>query len=163
MVCAMASWDGMALDATARRPLLGSQHAEFVSLGVGQHDPALRALTDVGVACAQLQQPLDFGMLVVRPEVEVDAVLHNSSVVDAQEQPVRAGSGRRGQPNVTVLVHVLWPSQRLRPPVAQCGRVGRVNTDLVELQPHVITRPRGYPDTGGVAFIETVATREIYR
>jgi hypothetical protein len=59
----------------AREPE-GAEHAEFVVLGAGENHPRdLLALPDVGASCAEPDEPLNFGVLVVGPQVEVEPVL----------------------------------------------------------------------------------------
>src|SRR4051795_1013369 len=78
---------GVSGSASARR-----EDVELVALRVGQARPRHVALAEVNVGGAESPQPGHLGRLIVtgiRPEVEVDAVLHGLHVGRAQEQEVR--------------------------------------------------------------------------
>lgn len=57
---------------------------------VAQHDPGLRALADVGECRPERQQPVDLGLLVVRPEVEMKSVLQTLTL----NEVARTGNDR---------------------------------------------------------------------
>ena len=63
---------GPGLTRSSARPLLrgeGPQDAELVALRVGEHDPGLVALADVGERGTQCEQPGHLGIAVVRTRV----------------------------------------------------------------------------------------------
>src|SRR6185295_1186841 len=66
---------GSTLAVVAGPLIVGREDAEFVAFRVGKHHPGLLALTDVDVPSAQVDQAAHFGLLVVWPEVEMNAVL----------------------------------------------------------------------------------------
>src|SRR5262245_20246962 len=53
----------------------GAQDTKLVALRVCQHDPARAALTDIHPLRSEPEQPLDLGRLVLRTEIQVQAVL----------------------------------------------------------------------------------------
>src|ERR1700754_3535878 len=55
--------------------IVRGEDAEFVALRVGKHHPGLLALADVDVAGVQPDHAVNLRLLIVGPEVEVDAVL----------------------------------------------------------------------------------------
>ena len=64
------------------------------------------------MAGPHLDQALDFGMLIIGPEVEVDAVLDDSLVVDPQEDPLGPAPAGAAA-DIAVVVDVVGPAQRL--------------------------------------------------
>src|SRR5690349_4722665 len=120
-----------------RSIVCGSEDAEFVALRIGQHHPALVAtLPDVDMPRTQRQHPVHLGLLIIRTEVEVDAVLHHLLVGHREEDPGHARTLWWVQPDVTVLVDIVRPVQHLRPPASQRRGIASVDTDFVEPQAH---------------------------
>lgn len=52
-----------------------SKNAEFIALGVGQNNPSLSSLAYICVSRAESDKAFDLGILVVRPQVEMESVL----------------------------------------------------------------------------------------
>ena len=49
----------------------GTENAEFIALGISEHNPGLLALADISVFRSKGEQPLDLSVATIRPEVEV--------------------------------------------------------------------------------------------
>lgn len=49
----------------------GTEYAEFVALGISEHNPGLLALADISVFRSEGEQALDLSVAIIRPEVEV--------------------------------------------------------------------------------------------
>src|SRR6185312_1106832 len=124
--------------AEVKTSIVGREDAEFVALRVGKHHPGLLALTDVDVPSTQTDQAVHFGLLVVGPEVEMDAVLDDLVVGHVDKQPVGSGAGRGLEHHVAVLADMVPPAQHLRPPGTECLGVVGVDADLVERQSHPV-------------------------
>ena len=66
-----------------------AEDAEFVALRIRQRDPGGRVvLSDVDLACAARQHPLDLERLVVGTEVDVDTILELLPSRDVQERHI---------------------------------------------------------------------------
>lgn len=83
------------LPATAgsRRCSTIAEYAELIALRIGQHHPRHFALPDVNTGCAECNESLDLGVLIVRLEVEMKAVLDLFAFVDRHEDESRDRSG----------------------------------------------------------------------
>ena len=68
------------------RGLTGREHAEFVSLRIGQNHPGNLALPNIDPRSSHPDQPLHLGSLVVGTEVDMETVLPLLGFVDGQEQ-----------------------------------------------------------------------------
>jgi len=49
----------------------GTEYAEFVPLGISEHNPGLLALADISVGRSKGDQALDLSVAIIRPKVEV--------------------------------------------------------------------------------------------
>lgn len=68
-----------------------AEDTEFVIFRVCQHNPRLITLADVDTLCPMSQQPSHLGVLVIRPEVEMEPALGFLGLVKPDEvQPRKA-------------------------------------------------------------------------
>ena len=72
-----------------RRCLTIPEYAELVALWISQHDPRNFALTEVNPGCAESDESLNLGVLIVSAEVEMKAVLDLLAFVDRLEDEPR--------------------------------------------------------------------------
>src|SRR3954452_9732783 len=73
-----------------------AKNAELVAFGGGQHDPGSIALADVHPPCAMSDQPSHLGVLVIRPEVEVQSALALLGLIVPHEVQPRYMIGLQG-------------------------------------------------------------------
>ena len=119
-------------------PLMPSlaKDAELVALGVGQHDPRSIPLADVHTPCAMSDQASNLGVLVIRPEVEVQSALGLLALIEPDEvQPRRAIRLRADLELVSRGVDDN-PTKRVGPPLPQGHWIHRVDNHLFPFQGH---------------------------
>jgi hypothetical protein len=114
----------------------GAEHAELVALGIGQHDPRLLALPDVDVTGSQADEAIDLVTLVLRAEIEVQAVLCPLRLGDRLEEQAGDGVGRRPDLELVGLVVHDDPAEGLSPPTAERDGVERIDDCLLPLEAH---------------------------
>ena len=113
-----------------------AKDAELVAFGVGQHDPRSIPLADVHTPCAMRDQPRHLGVLVIRPEVEVQSALGLLALIEPDEvQPRRAIRLRADLELVSRGVDDN-PTKRVGPPLPQGHRIHRVDNHLFPFQGH---------------------------
>ena len=122
--------------ATACSSRARSEHAELISLGIGEHDPRPLALSDVGRRGAKRKQPFDLNVSVVWPEVEVQPILDRLRLGDGDEeesrQTIRSGS------NLELVGVVVddYPTERIPPPPPEAVRIACIDDCLLPLEAH---------------------------
>jgi hypothetical protein len=97
-----------------------AKDAELVAFGVGQHDPGSIPLADVHPPPRTMSdQSSHLGVLVIRPEIEVQSVLGLLGLVEPDELQPRRAIGLR--PDLVLVSRGVDdnPSQRVRPPLPQ--------------------------------------------
>ena len=113
-----------------------AKDAELVAFGVGQHDPRSIPLADVHTLCAVSDQTSHLGVLVIRPEIEVQSALGLLGLVESDEvQPRRAIRLRADLELVSRGVDDN-PTKRVGPPLPQGRRIHRVDNHLFPIQGH---------------------------
>jgi hypothetical protein len=68
-----------------------TKNAKLVTLRVGQHDPGLLTLADIDTLCTMGHWTSDLGVLIIRPEVEMQPALAHLGHID----PAKSTAGRR--------------------------------------------------------------------
>jgi hypothetical protein len=93
-------------------------------------------LTYVRMPSAEAQEARDFGLLVVRPKVQVETVLAALRLSDWFEDQSGQPIGR--WPYLELIWRVIqhYPSERVSPPPAQRHRVRGVHDHLLPFQAH---------------------------
>jgi hypothetical protein len=113
-----------------------AKNAELVAFGVGQHDPGSIPLADVHPPCAMSDQPSHLGVLVIRPEVEVQSALGFLALIEPDEiQPRRAIQSRADLELVSRGVDDN-PAKGVGPPLAKGPWIQRVDNYLFPFQSH---------------------------
>ena len=98
-------------------------------------------MTDVDPTGSELDQAVDLRLLIKRPEIEMQAVLHGLAVGHLHEQDVRrdvdlgAAFRRFDSPLVRALIGDA-PSQSLRPEVSKAFAVGGVDDNALDPDVH---------------------------
>ena|SRR5687768_5612726 len=123
--------------------------AELVALGVGQHDPGSIPLPDVHPTCAMSEQPSHLGVLVIRPEVEVQSALGLLCLIEPDEIQPRHAIRRRADLELVSRGVDDNPAKGVGPPLTQRRWIQRVDKYLFPLQSHRenLDEP-GLPGTG---------------
>jgi hypothetical protein len=93
-------------------------------------------LADVGAHRAEREQPLDLGVAVVRPEVEVQPVLRRLRLGHADEDQTGEPVSGRSDLDLVVALVDHHPAECLRPPPAERDRVCRVDSRLLPFERH---------------------------
>jgi hypothetical protein len=142
------------------------EHAELVSLGVGEHNPRLLALPDVHSGGTQPTESLYFGVSVVWPEVEVQPILDRLLRGDTHEQEPRKTISSWSDLELLGVVVDDNPAERLSPPVAERAWVSCVNDHLLPLEAHdsIVETARSGGTGGRVTIsgrIQMATTRQI--
>jgi hypothetical protein len=115
-----------------------AQHAELVALGIGQHDPAHVALTDVDPGGPELEDALDLLILipVPRAEVQVKPVLDGLGLGDGEEVDAgRRPIGRLERDDLAIFLGDLVAQDR-GPELREPPGVRAVDRNLSELAGH---------------------------
>ena len=119
-------------------PLLTSlaKDTELVTFGVRQYNPRLIALPNINTLCAMSHQPSHLGLLVIRPEVEMQSALGLPALIKPDE--VQPGQAIRLRADLELLSRGMDhnPTKSLGPPLPQGHRIYRVNDYLFPLQGH---------------------------
>ena len=93
------------------------------------------ALTDVDVAGAELDQPLDRLLLVIDGrgrQIEMDAILARLLLRDRQEHDPESGAIRRHETDLIMGLVVDLPAQRLGPEARKTERIVRIEAESDE-------------------------------
>jgi hypothetical protein len=109
-----------------------SENAELVSFRIGEHDPADVALPDIRPSRAEGEDALDIRLLILRAEVEVEAILDDLVIRNLPEKDVRRDvdlAAPLGWLDDVLLVALKGdaPSQNLRPEASEALAVGGVD------------------------------------
>src|SRR5918995_1269547 len=116
-----------------------AEQTELVVLRVGEHDPRLVALSDIGATGAAAQQPFELFALITadRPEVEVESVLHRLGFghgLEQQREVLLVLRPDLDRPVVVGVDHV--PIQHVHPEVGQRDRISTVDDDRSKQRTH---------------------------
>lgn len=128
----------MLLRAHRQQPstLTRREDAELVAFRVGHDDPGLLALTDVHLLRAQAFQSDDFSILIIRNEIEVQAILDRLGFRREKKEHGWPDSAWIAQFDPFIVLRCDLPTKRLRPPPAERARVLRVDGDLFPCESH---------------------------
>jgi hypothetical protein len=108
-----------------------AEDAEFISLGISEHDPRLiTGLPDVGMSCTEGQKPVDLGSLISSAEVEVKPILDHLLIRGQPEQQTWQLVGRRADLELVLSLIDYDPSQCRRPPPPQSHGIVCIDEDL---------------------------------
>ena len=113
-----------------------AKDAELVALGVGQHDPGSIPLADVHPPCAMRDQPSHLGVLVIRPEVEVESALGLLGLIEPDEIEPRRAIRRRADLELVRRGVDDNPAKGIGPPLPQGRWIQRVDNYLFPFQRH---------------------------
>ncbi len=97
--------------------------AEFVTFGVRKYDPRLITLADIDTLCAMGQQTSHLGVLVIRPEVEMESAFYLLGLVEPDEVQPRQAIRLRTDLELVVGGVDHDPPQSLSPPLPQGRRI----------------------------------------
>jgi hypothetical protein len=99
------------------------QNAELVALRVGEYNPRLLPLSDIDTRRAQAEEALDFGVLIIGSEIDVQSVLHRRALRALKRRSTRPTTvrghaqfsqsvfnGGSGDPMVTSSTPSRWAS-----------------------------------------------------
>src|SRR5712691_2105943 len=115
--------------------------AELVAFGVGEHDMiVVWALTDVDVAGAELDQPLDRFLLVIdgrARQIEIDAILPRLPLRNRRELDPESGVVRRHETDLIMGLVVDLPVQSVGPEARESGRIVRIEAESDEPRSHL--------------------------
>jgi hypothetical protein len=134
-----ASWVPSDPNAGSVTPAPRSKDAELVTFRVGQDDPCLDALADIGPRGAEGEEPLDLCVLVVGTEVEVQPVLARLALRHRDEEKPRKAVFVRSDLELVGLVVDHYPAERFLPPAAKRHWIFRVNVNLLPFKTHVLS------------------------
>ncbi len=128
----------------SRLRLPSGEHAEFVALRVGEHHPALVvALPDVHPGRAEAQETLDFGLLIVGVEIDVQPVLDRLGLGHRDEHQSRVGVVVLGHGDLRLHLEDDVVAQNLGPPPRQPVDVVRVDHDRIPTARHGVILAEG--------------------
>src|SRR3954447_16564244 len=113
-----------------------AKNAELVAFGVGQHDPGSIPLADVHPPRAMSDQPSHLGVLVIRPEVEVQSALGLFGLIEPHEVQPRHTIRLLADLELVSRGVDDNPAERVGPPLAQGHWIHRVDNYLLPIQGH---------------------------
>jgi hypothetical protein len=127
-----------------RRLALGNGHlltllakdTELVTFGVCQYNPRLITLANINTLCAMSHQTSHLGVLVIRPEVEMQSALSLLALIKPDE--VQPRQAIRFWADLELLSRGVDhnPTKSLGPPLPQSHRIYRMNNYLFPCQGH---------------------------
>ena len=147
-----------------------TQHTEFVALGIGQHNPRLKALADVGLRSTEIEEPRDLLVLIVGPKVQVQTILGGLRIRNRNEYQARQAVLSWPNLDLFTVFRPVPPAQCVRPPSPEPMRIGAIDDDLFPFQRHrsslgrVAVRPAARPSPplgAGPEHRNRAATRSI--
>jgi hypothetical protein len=113
-----------------------AEDAELVAFRVCQDDPRLITLADVDALCAMSHQTSHLGILVIRPEVEVQSALGLLALIKPDEVQARQAIRLRADLELVDGGVDHDPTKSLGPPLTQGRRIFRVDKYLFPFQGH---------------------------
>src|SRR5207249_11017283 len=119
--------------AVSQEGIVRLDDAELVAFGVGEHDMiVVWALTDVDVAGAELDQPLDRFLLVIdgrARQIEMNAILARLPLRDRLELDPESGVIRRHETDLIMGLVLDLPVQSAGPEARETGRIVRIEAE----------------------------------
>lgn len=113
-----------------------AKDTELVTLGVGQYNPRLITLANINTLCAMSHQTIHLGVLIIRPEVEMQSALNLLALIKPDEFQPRQAIRLRADLELLIRGVDHDPPKSLGPPLPQGDRVYRVNNYLLPFQGH---------------------------
>jgi hypothetical protein len=113
-----------------------AKYTELITFGVGQHNPRLSTLANINMPCAMSHQPSHLGVLVIRPEVEMQSALSFLGLVKPDKVQPRQAIRLRADLVLVVGGVDHHPTKSLSPPLSQGHRIYRVHNYLFPFQHH---------------------------
>ena len=113
-----------------------AKDTELVTFGVCQYNPRLITLANINTLCAMSQQTSHLGVLVIRPEVEMQSALSLLALIKPDEVQPRQAIRLRADLELLIRGVDHNPTKSRSPPLPQGHRIYRVNNYLFPLQGH---------------------------
>lgn len=113
-----------------------AEDTELVTFGVGQHNPRLITLANINTLRAMSHQTSHLGVLVIRPEVEMQSALNLLALIKPDEVQPRQAIRFRADLELLIRGVDHDPPKSLGPPLPQGHRIYRVNNYLFPFQGH---------------------------
>ena len=113
-----------------------AKDTELVAFGVGQDNPRLLTLANIDTLCAVRHQASHLGVLVIRPEVEMQSALSLLALIKPDEVQPRQAIRLRADLELVIRGVDHNPAKSRRPPLPQGHRICRVHNYLFPFQGH---------------------------
>ncbi len=113
-----------------------AKDTELVTFGVCQYNPRLITLANINTLCAVSHKTSHLGVLVIRPEVEMQSALSLLALIKPDEVQPRQAIRLRADLELLSRGVDHNPTKSLSPPLPQGHRIYRVNNYLFPFQRH---------------------------
>jgi hypothetical protein len=113
-----------------------AEDTELVTFGVCQYNPRLITLANINMLCAMSHQTSHLGVLVIRPEVEMQSALNLLALIKPDEVQPRQAIRLRADLELLIRGMDHNPTKSRSPPLPQGHRIYRVNNYLLPFQGH---------------------------
>jgi hypothetical protein len=113
-----------------------AKDTELVAFGVCQYNPRLITLANINTLCAMSHQTSHLGVLVIRPEVEMQPALNLLALIKPDEVQPRQAIRLRADLELLIRGVDHNPTKSRSPPLPQGHRIYRVNNYLFPFQGH---------------------------
>jgi hypothetical protein len=113
-----------------------AKDTELVTFGVCQYNPRLITLANINTLCAMSHQTSHLGVLVIRPEVEMQSALNLLALIKPDEVQPRQAIRLRADLELLIRGVDHNPTKSRSPPLSQGRRIYRVNNYLFPFQGH---------------------------
>jgi hypothetical protein len=80
-------------------------------------------LADVASRCTEVEQPINFCVLIKRPEIEVESILGNTVLGHSKKKDSKGGFGGRSNLDFRAIFMCNDPVECSSPPVAKGPRI----------------------------------------
>jgi hypothetical protein len=114
-----------------------AKEAELVAFGVCHDNPRLVTLANVDTLRAKSLKTSHLGVLVIRPEVEMQAVLNLLALIKSDEVQPWQTIWLRADLELVIRGMDYNPTKSRSPPLPQARRIHRVNKYLFPFQGHL--------------------------
>jgi hypothetical protein len=116
--------------------MLSAKDTELVAFGVCHDNPRLVTLANVDTLCAMSLKASHLGVLVIRPEVEMQPALSLLALIKPDEVQPRQAIRLRADLELLIRGVDHNPTKSRSPPLPQGHRIYRVNNYLFPFQGH---------------------------
>jgi hypothetical protein len=113
-----------------------AKDTELVTFGIFQYNPRLITLANINMLCAVSHKTSYLGVLVIRPEVEMQSALSLLALIKPDEIQPRQAIRLRADLELLIRGVNHNPTKSLGPPLPQGHRIYRVNNYLFPFQSH---------------------------